>query len=222
MSTALVSSQIVLWIVVLLLIASNLLLLRQIGVLYERIAPAGALATNAVLKKGSEILQRREADVSGDAVMIGGKHRDGKSQLLFFAAPDCPVCKSVLPAVLSLAGRERSHVELILASAGDGKAEHTAFRQAEGLEAYPYILSDRLGMELGVSKLPYAVLLDPEGRVNAFGLVNSREHLESLFEAQDRDVVSIQEYMQRADEPGAGSIGPSTVQKGGYHDFPAG
>ena len=39
-------------------------------------------------------------------------------------------------------------------------------------------------------------LIDEEGIVAAQGLVNTREHLESLFEAQRRGVASIQEYLR--------------------------
>jgi hypothetical protein len=38
--------------------------------------------------------------------------------------------------------------------------------------------------------------------VRAKGLVNTREHLESLFEAKERGVVSIQEFLRGAEERG--------------------
>jgi hypothetical protein len=41
------------------------------------------------------------------------------------------------------------------------------------------------------------VLLDEEGRVASLGLINSREHLESLFEAKEHGVASIQDYLAR-------------------------
>jgi methylamine dehydrogenase accessory protein MauD len=46
-----------------------------------------------------------------------------------------------------------------------------------------------------VGKLPYAVLVDADGVVRAKGLVNTREHLESLFEAKERGVGSLQELL---------------------------
>jgi len=49
-----------------------------------------------------------------------------------------------------------------------------------------------------VEKLPYAVLLDAAGIVRAKGLVNTREHLESLLEAHERGVASVQDYLARA------------------------
>ena len=195
LSSGLIASQIALWVVVLLLAGVNLLLLRQIGVLYERIAPAGALATSKVLAKGLELPGRSEPSLTGGETAIGTGRTSGKSQLLFFAAPDCPVCKSILPAFRSLAMNENATTEFILASAGEDPAEHLAFIEREGLQRFPYVVSDRLGMELGIAKLPYAVLLDASGKVEAFGLVNNREHLESLFEARERGVVSLQQYM---------------------------
>jgi methylamine dehydrogenase accessory protein MauD len=51
-------------------------------------------------------------------------------------------------------------------------------------------------MSYGVSKLPYAVLIDSEGFVAAQGLVNTREHVESLFEAERHGVASIQDYLR--------------------------
>lgn len=197
MTTALITSQIALWVLVLALAAMNLLLLRQVGVLFERVAPAGALATGNVLKKGMELPGRMEPSLTGGEAMIGSSRSGQRGQLLFFAAPDCPVCKSILPAFRSLAASEAATTDFFIASAGEEEVEHKRFIERERLQAFPYVLSDRLGMELGVSKLPYAVLLDSEGRVEAFGLVNSREHLESLFEARDQGVISLQEYLNK-------------------------
>ena len=59
------------------------------------------------------------------------------------------------------------------------------------------LTADPVGRAFGVAKLPYAVLIDESGKVASLGLVNSREHLESLFEAKERGVASIQEFLTR-------------------------
>jgi hypothetical protein len=46
-----------------------------------------------------------------------------------------------------------------------------------------------------VGKLPYAVLMDADGVVLSKGLVNSREHLESLIIAHEMGVKSVQDYI---------------------------
>ncbi len=51
-----------------------------------------------------------------------------------------------------------------------------------------FVNSPEVGMRFGVGKLPYAVLIDDAAVVAASGLVNSREHLESLVVAKQMRV----------------------------------
>ena len=69
--------------------------------------------------------------------------------------------------------------------------------KAHNLESQQYVISEVLGRTYGVGKLPYAVLIDEQGKIASMGIVNSREHLESLFEAKEHQVASIQEYMSK-------------------------
>ena len=48
---------------------------------------------------------------------------------------------------------------------------------------------------MAVNKLPFAVLIDSEGVLKGRGLVNNREHIESLMTADELDVSSVQEYL---------------------------
>lgn len=189
------TSQILLWTAVIvqgLLIAA---LARQVGILHERIAPAGALTLHQKVEVGEVASPMTVTTLEGAPIEIGGK-RDGRSQLLFFASPDCPMCKSLLPVLRSAASAEADWLDVVVA--GDGsKGEYQRMRQMHGLETVPLVLSEALGRAFGVSKLPYAVLLDEAGRVASLGLINSREHLESLFEAKERGVASIQDFLAR-------------------------
>lgn len=192
------TSQILLWTAVVvqaLLIAA---LARQVGILHERIAPAGALTLHQKVEVGEVASPMTVTTIEGAPIEIGGK-REGRSQLLFFASPDCPVCKTLLPVVRSAANAEADWLDIVVA--GDGtKAEYQRLRDNHGLDRVPMVLSEAVGRAFGVSKLPYAVLLDENGRVASLGLVNSREHLESLFEAKERGVASIQEFLARRKE----------------------
>ena len=117
--------------------------------------------------------------------------------LLFFVSPTCPVCKSLLPAVRSLVAAEGHALRLVFASDGP-REEHVAFVRAEALDRESYVLSTPLGLSWQVGVLPYAALIDAEGIVVAKGLVNTREHLESLFEAERHGVATVQEFAERA------------------------
>lgn len=191
--TALAVSNVVLWVLVLLLAAVVLALTRQLGVLHQRIAPAGALMLNRGLAVGEPAPVLELAALDGRELQVGVARDDGRSTLLLFVSPSCPVCKSLLPAVKSSRKDERSWMDVILASDGDTVAQRE-FVRAQGLEGIPYVVSAALGLAYQVSRLPFAALLDERGVLRARGLVNSREHLESLFEAKRLGVASLQEY----------------------------
>ena len=106
------------------------------------------------------------------------------------------MCKNLLPALKSAARSEADWLDVILASDGND-LNHQRFVTESGLERFPYVISELLGISYGIAKLPYAVLIDESGRIAALGIINSREHLDSLFEAKERKVASIQEYVQR-------------------------
>src|SRR6266705_3171942 len=143
MTQALLVSNAVLWMVVVLLACVVAALARQIGVLHERVAPAGALMVGKGPAVGEPAPVVRVEDLAGTVRDLGGPGAEGRSTLLFFLSPTCPVCKTLLP-----------------------------------------------------------VLRDASGVVRSRGLVNTREHLESLFEAKERGVASIQDFLRAAEEQG--------------------
>ncbi len=196
MTDALLVSNAVLWVVVVVLVGVVLALVRQVGVLHERVAPAGALVVGAGPKVGERAPVVEVEDWSGGSRVLGGERADGTSLLLFFVSPTCPVCKSLLPVLASVAGAERRWLSVVLASDGP-RAEHEGFVREHGLDGGAYVLSTQLGLANQVGRLPYAVLVDEAGVLRASGLVNTREHLESLFEAKERGVASVQEALAR-------------------------
>lgn len=197
--TALFISNIVLWVLLVALALVVLALTRQLGVLHERIAPVGALMLSKGLEVGEKCPVLEVADLSGRAHRVGAVRPDHKSTLLLFISPTCPVCKTLLPVVKSSRGEERDWLDIMLASDGD-LAEQRQFVSRQRLESLPYIVSGPLGMTYQISRLPYAVLIDEAGVLRARGLVNSREHLESLFEAKRLGVASLQEYFAKRAE----------------------
>ena len=102
-----IASQIALWAAILVLALVCIALARQVGVLHQRIAPAGALALKQPLKLGEAAPEMTLAALDGSGVRIGGV-RGGRSQLVLFISPDCVVCEALLPAVRSAQGAERA------------------------------------------------------------------------------------------------------------------
>ncbi|HEU4429833.1 MAG TPA: methylamine dehydrogenase accessory protein MauD [Myxococcota bacterium] len=196
MSDALLVSNALLWIAVIALALLVLALARQVGVLHERVAPVGALALGRGPRVGEAAPGIEAPTLAGARIALGGVAADGRGTLLFFLSPTCPVCKALLPALHSVIAREDPALRLVYASDGP-EPEHRAFAEAHGLDLAAYALSTELGLAHHVGKLPYAVLIDAAGVIRAQGLVNTREHLESLFEARERGVGSIQEFVAR-------------------------
>jgi methylamine dehydrogenase accessory protein MauD len=196
MIDALVISNVILWLIVVGLAVTVFALIRQIGVLHERITPAGALSPHSNIKVGEPAPEMVLTDLQNRLVRVGGVSKDETQTLLFFLSPSCPVCKTLLPTVERVAKAEVPPVRVVLASDGELE-EQLAFAAKEAPRGIPYVLSTELGMTYGVGKLPYAVLIDKKGVVAAQGLVNTREHLESLFEAQRYGVASVQDYFEK-------------------------
>jgi methylamine dehydrogenase accessory protein MauD len=144
-------------------------------------------------------------------VRIGGSDVTGTSTLLFFLSPTCPVCETLLPVLHGVQRAEGPRLRVVIASDG-ARAEHEEFIARHRLDLETYVLSTDLGVTFQIGRVPYAVLVDAAGIVRARGLVSSREHLESLFEARERGVASLQAYV--ASRGRATHAGASVIDEG--------
>lgn len=182
-----------LWVAVCMLSLVVFALTRQIGVLHERIKPAGALMINQVVKAGDKAPIVNAPALSGATVEL--RSSGERAMLLFFLSPTCPVCKTLLPTLASSSSSEGGWLDIFYVS--DGNDNHAEFTEKYQLPKNRYVISEEAGRRFGVSKLPYAVLVRADGIISSMGLINSREHLESLFNAKEAGLASIQEYFAK-------------------------
>jgi methylamine dehydrogenase accessory protein MauD len=91
---------------------------------------------------------------------------------------------------------EAAWLDIVLASDGETQ-EQLQFVERERLQGFAYVVSRDLGVKYRVGKLPYAYLIDANGVLATGGLVNSREHVESIFNAKELATASVQEYLRR-------------------------
>ncbi len=196
---SLLIAHVALWLLMAGLVMLIAILSRQVSWLYAQVAPAGALSVNAVLTLGQDAPELQLTTLRGKRLQLlrtGGAGGQNRSLLLLFVAPDCPISRSLTPVLATLV-RAEPWLDVVLASDGGSREEHLRFSESADLARLDYVLSESLGRAYGISKLPYAVLVDEHGKVAGMGIVNSREHLESLFEAKERGVSSIQEFMTK-------------------------
>lgn len=212
MLDALLVSNIVLWILVVALSLLVLALSRQVGILHERVAPAGALMPTSGPKVGELTEELSVKDIEGQTHRIGGENANRLSSFILFISPTCPVCKSLVPTAISLVNSEKNRMQLMFASDGDAIEQHQRYAKDLNLEDYPYVLSEALGRTFEVSKLPFAVLIGADGTLRGKGLVNTREHMESLIESMDSGVKTVQEYIGSTQNQ-QDEIEPSAVEQ---------
>jgi methylamine dehydrogenase accessory protein MauD len=135
--TALAVSNAALWLVVIVLAVALLAVIRQLGVLHERIAPVGALMLAKGLKVGESAPQIAVQDLEGRSMTLGAARADDRATLIMFVSPTCPVCKTLLPAIKSSLTSERDWLDIVLASDGE-TANQREFVLANRLGGFPY------------------------------------------------------------------------------------
>src|ERR1700678_1251610 len=115
-------------------------LARQVGILHERVAPMGAMASDQGLAVGEMSPHLAVTTLVGDRLALR-RARPRRRRVLLFVAPTCPVCKKLLPIARSFAHAERLDVVLV----GDGdEAEQRSMIREFGLEGVPYVNSPQV------------------------------------------------------------------------------
>ena len=146
----------------------------------------------AKLKIEAAAAEKQARIDSGKDVIVGGPAKNVPLRLLMFVSATCPLCKGLIPAARSFAKDERVELTFV----GDDTVDaQQAMIAAQGLEDYRFINGPAVGQAFEVGKLPYAVLLDADGTILSKGLVNSREHLESLVVAHEMGIATVQDYI---------------------------
>lgn len=194
----LIVSNVLLWLLLLALSFAVMGLVRQIGVLHGRLAPAGALMMDKGVAVNEPAPKVTASDRKGRPINFG--YAAEKNQLLFFLSPTCPICKSLLPAIKSIAKEQADRLDVVFVSDGDMDAQQALIREHQ-LEDATYVVGPEVGMTYQIGKLPYAALIDKSGTLRAKGLVNSREHLDSLFEVEHLKSATLQEYLNNQPAP---------------------
>ncbi|TYC90483.1 methylamine utilization protein MauD [Novosphingobium sp. BW1] len=189
---------VLLWMLVIAMAFVILALARQIGVLHERLAPVGALATAQGAQAGEQAPVMPGHLLGGGTIEIGGVLPTGSLRLLLFVAPSCPICKKLIPIALDVARDE--HVDLVFVGDEDPD-EQRRMIERHGLVGQTVVNGPEVGMAFAVAKLPHAILLDDAGKVVARGLVNSREHLESLLVSHETGHANVQSYVHASRAP---------------------
>lgn len=194
MSALLTGSYVALWILVIFLTLALAALARQIGILYRRLTPAGARVMNAGPTIGERIVPFTGRDIYGRSVSLPLANQ--RPTLLMFLSPGCPMCNEVIPALKSVAQQEKHRLNIVLASFAGDESSNRSYVEEHGLSHLPYVFSFDLAHMFTISGAPYALVVDQAGILRTKGLVNNREHLDSLLNVLDGDYENIQAFWE--------------------------
>ena len=189
----LLASQLIIWTGLILIISALYVLSRQVALLSKRVPSVGALAVNNKIAFHMRAPGFEKANIEGKVVVVGGSKK--KDQLLFFIDIACPICRSLVQTVKKVAPKETT--DLVFISDGKTFGQHLDFYRRSNLMPCDYLISEEIGKAYGIGKVPYAVLVGANGKIITFGIVNNREHIESLFQAGEDGVGSLQEYVRK-------------------------
>ncbi|MGI9075234.1 MAG: hypothetical protein ACR2JB_28830 [Bryobacteraceae bacterium] len=204
MNSLWLASYVSLWLLVLMLVAIVYFLARQLGLVYVRIG-AGARITRVGPEINRPAPKATVTDMAGRTFDIGGKR--SRRLILVFIAPGCRACSDLMPAVRALARSEHHSLDVLLVGRGS-ESDIEAFAARHLLQHIPLSISSELHDSYGVLGTPYAVLIGECGHILTKGMTNDLTHLESLLNAADLHVPSLEVHLSAS-----GSMAGARFQK---------
>lgn len=150
------------------------LTLRQLGYVLHRVGPVGARGTD----EGPRVGENLEFHLS----RLSLPRDDAKPMLLVFGSESCGVCATVRAGAEALlrAWKKDANFIFIYDSTSD-----LGNRQLTRLSRGSYELHDTsVRHSLGITFVPFALVVNRELTVIGKGLVNDASHLESLLELE--------------------------------------
>ena len=190
MTTVLIGCIIVLSVALVLAYLMIFGLAREIGRVQVRLGPLGA----RVLDSGPKIGESGPSfegiiDQFDRTISVGGMRE--KPQLLMFMGPNCSTCRALLPGIKNLAKTEPD-LEVVIVSDGSPEEHEEFLASAKVGSELSYVDAREVGIAYEVGTTPYGVLLDITGTIAGKGLCNNMQHVESLLNALEENVPTLQ------------------------------
>jgi methylamine dehydrogenase accessory protein MauD len=187
MPTIWIISHVALWCFLLLLGVVVVALLRQIGVLLQRVGPRGAMEDEA-LPVGSA-LPEKSIPILGGTSSVTLRGEPDRQLAILFATPSCSLCGEISRAFSQIAYENRDAFRsVVVVSASTRESQQWA--STHPTPAATVLSEDRAIEALGIPYTPFVAIVDLTGTVRAAGLVNSAEQIDGLFHtAANADLV---------------------------------
>jgi methylamine dehydrogenase accessory protein MauD len=177
-----------LWVLV---IGQSLILLGLVRAFYrlQRVAP-GDLSAQATMNgglKGMKAPELYDADVFGE--VVDGAKLSGRLRALVFVSPTCASCTVTLEELVALQTKAEGNVIVICRSTSD-----ECRMLAEAYKRRVPVIVDEdfeIGKRFQVTKVPSAVLINQDDRIQAYGHPGRKEELEDTSSVTNENVEEV-------------------------------
>ena len=188
-------SYVVLWVVVLLQVVLVLALARLVGQLMSRRFPmSGARVIDPGPDIGATVESWEGVDLVGDPLSL--RFPRERALLLLYLAPHCTACARLLPSARRFFKEISPAADAVwVMTQGVTPAALRAYAREKGLESFPGVSEEALPPSWRVGGAPFGLWVGADGKVKAKGMVDRREHLESLRHAVEIGHPSVQSYV---------------------------
>jgi methylamine dehydrogenase accessory protein MauD len=169
-------SNIILWVIVILILIYLIALTRQIGILHMRVSPTGARMTSEGLKVGEYAPFQVLTTIKGTPVHLS--HKNELGTILLFISVDCPGCVGLVDSLQSIIYDLPEQIVLVFSTAGTQEVEK--FIDIYELHNLPVVISSEVANAFQIEGVPYGFAIDSTGIIRGKGITNTVEHTESL------------------------------------------
>lgn len=182
----------VLWLVVLSEVVLLLALARLVGRLTRQLPPTGARVIDPGPEIGEAVESWESVDLLGKAVSVRFPRERGI--FLLYISPFCSVCAGLVPAAKRFFKEISEEAEGAWVMVLGTEQAQVNYAHEKRLTPWPVLSEKRLPEAWRLQGAPFAIWVDGGGRVRAKGMVNNRDHLESLRYAASTGHATVESY----------------------------
>jgi len=186
-------SYLVLWAVVVSQVVLTLALARMVGQLRRRNPPSGARVINPGPEIDSFVEDWEGTDLLGNPVSI--KFPRERGLFLLYISPHCTVCAGLIPSAKRFFKEIETEADSIWVMVLGKRETQINYARENGLTKHHIVAEDQLPVSFRIEGAPFGLWVNSSGQVQAKGMVDRREHLESLRYAAEIGHSSIQSYI---------------------------
>jgi methylamine dehydrogenase accessory protein MauD len=191
-------SYIVLWVVVIAQGILTLALARMVGRLSRNTPLTGARVINPGPEINSLMTDLETTDLRGNSISF--RFPRDRGLFLLYVSPHCSTCVSLVPSARRFFKEISSQTDAIWVMVSGSQEAQLEYAVRNDLTKYPITAEEQLPPGWRVRGAPFGLWIDASGRVSSKGMVNYREHLESLRNAAKMGHASVESYVSAAAE----------------------